>query len=85
MPSVLHTLHSIYIAHLTHIFKIRLIRDAAAISEAKYAKDLRDNGIRMFPNKTDISRWIVELKGPVGTAYEGGTFYLLFEAGMGYP
>lgn len=43
------------------------------------------NGIRMFPDEFDISRWIVEIKGPNGTPYEGGTFYLLFEASENYP
>jgi ubiquitin-protein ligase len=47
--------------------------------------ELAANGIEMFPRQTDICVWDVKIRGPKGTPYEDGTFWLLFEASTNYP
>lgn len=61
----------------------RLLKEAARAKEN--VLELAENGIRMFPDELDVTQWIVELRGPVGSIYEGGLFYALFEATDDYP
>jgi ubiquitin-conjugating enzyme E2 D/E len=56
-----------------------------SLNEPGNTQLLADNGIRIFPGEHDIYKWIVEIRGPVGTPYEGGMFYLSFEAANDYP
>jgi ubiquitin-protein ligase len=46
---------------------------------------LAANGITMIPNEDDVFKWDVKIIGPAGTPYEGGVFFLSFEAPPKYP
>lgn len=55
------------------------------LEEPGVVQDLESNGITLYPNKGDIDTWIVRLKGPPETPYEGGTFYVKVTACSCYP
>jgi len=60
-----------------------MLKEAAEVEGQK--ESLAANGIVMTPNSRDIRKWLVKIKGPPSSPYEGGTFHLEFEATSQYP
>lgn len=64
---------------------LRLIHEVSRLQAPGTYERLSSNGVRLFPDRKDLTSWIAELKGPVGSPYEHGTFYLSIEITEGYP
>ena len=57
----------------------RLLKEFKEITKEK------DGNVVLYPNENNIYEWSGKIKGPIGTPYEDGNFYILCEISSSYP
>mmetsp|Transcript_8011 Transcript_8011/g.15946 ORF Transcript_8011/g.15946 Transcript_8011/m.15946 type:complete len:147 (+) Transcript_8011:2632-3072(+) len=55
------------------------------LKEFNELKKEKDGSFKLFPNENNLNRWKGELKGPIGTPYQDGSFRILCQLSNSYP